>query len=384
MIGPRQEPSAVSFQRRGKLCNLDSPPDEVLRRIFDCLLEETTHPEFVVASITPHWRKVALGIPSLWTTVRVNHDRQISALGDILPRSKTLPLNVYIRLEAFKYRFFTEYIEAIDALLPHITRWRSLSITATNPVLYNIRNRIQRLAMPALESFELIQSDTGRIQHLGPFVFEPSVFRSLRVERTMIYAADATMLAGLTHIELVQSSLAMLDEHKLLSLEYPTPEQRAPSMTALQRLVLDASNPVPYGIPYSPAFSAAHLTSVCFTRLAAPSMDLVQALSHVYGTALAAPVLTELTITEIHGHALVMLLAVVRATRFPTLRALTLADIDTAGIDDQVVHAFAGGVAQLALARLDATPILTRLADPAVWPSLERIELDGAEVPRPQ
>ncbi|KAJ7436819.1 hypothetical protein FB451DRAFT_186333 [Mycena latifolia] len=384
MSKAEQEFRAVSFPRR---LNLDSPPDEVLRRIFGHLvnLGGLDHPELLVASITHHWREVALGTPSLWTTIHVNHDRQISALGDILPRSKTLPLNISIRLDAFRYRFFTEYNEAIDALLPHIARWRSLSITATNPVLHSIRNRIQRQPMPALESLELVQSDTGRVQHLGPFVFEPSVFRSLRLERTMMYAADATLLAGLTHIELVESSLAMLDENKLLSLEYPTSDPRPPSMTALEHLVLDASNPAIDGLTYSPAFSAANLTHVSFARLEAPSMDIVQALSHVYGIALAAPALAELAIADIHGQALVMLLAVVRATRFPALRSLALAGIETAGIDDFTIRrALAGGVVHLSLARLDPAPILSCLADPAVWPTLERIELDGVEIARPQ
>ncbi|KAJ7754370.1 hypothetical protein DFH07DRAFT_743792 [Mycena maculata] len=362
--------------------NLDSLSDEVLSRVFG-YLQDSEQPH-LIASITHHWREVAVGIPRLWTSVRITHDRQVSVLQDILVRSKDFPLNIYIRLDAFRYRFCTEYSEAIDFLLPHSARWRTLTIIATNPVLHNIRNRIHRQALPALERLEIVQSDTGPIQHLGPFDFEPSVFRSLRLERTMIYAADATLLAGLTHIELVESSLAMLDEHKLLSAEYPTPEPRPPSMTALTHLVVDASNPATDGLSYSPAFSATHLTSVSLARLGAPSMDLVQALSHVYGTALAAPALRMLTIADIADHALVMLLAIVRATRFPLLTRLSLAGIDTTTIDDRVVRAFAGGVSELVLARLDPAPLATHLKDPDVWPALERIELDGTEVPRPK
>ncbi|KAJ7023582.1 hypothetical protein C8F04DRAFT_1401629 [Mycena alexandri] len=372
-----------SLQRQ----NLDSLSDEVLRRIFDYIQSsaEYSHPQLLLASVTHHWRELAIGIPSLWTTIRINHDRQISALGEILLRSKNLPVAIYIRLDAFRYRFFTEYLDAIDALVPHIARWRSLSIIATNPVLHNIRNRIQNQPMLALEHFELVQSDSGRIQHLGPFIFEPSVFRSLRLERTMMYAADASLLAGLTHIELVQSSLAMLDEHKLLSLEYPTHEPRPPSMLALQHLVLDASNPVHEsdGLPYSPAFTSNNLASVSFAHLAAPSMDLVQALSRVYGTALSAPHLRCVSIADIAGHALVMLLSVVRSLAFPLLDRLELAGIDTAGIDDRVMCAFTKGVRELVLARLDAGPILGRLVDPTVLPVLERIELDGVEIFRP-
>jgi hypothetical protein len=117
--------------------NLDSPADEVLRRIFGYIQfsAEVVHPELIIASTTHHWREVALKIPSLWTTVRVNHDRQISVLGDILLRSQNLPLDIYIRLETFKYRFFTDYMEAVNLLSPHVARWRLLSVIAMNPVL---------------------------------------------------------------------------------------------------------------------------------------------------------------------------------------------------------------------------------------------------------
>ncbi|KAF7343121.1 F-box domain-containing protein [Mycena venus] len=301
--------------------NLDSLSDEVLRRIFGYIQSsaDTTHPEILIASVTHHWRELAIKSPSLWTTIRINHDRQISVLSDILLRSQNLPLSIYVRLDAFRYRFFTEYLVAIDILIPHVARWQLLSVTATNPVLHLLSGRIHLLPMPALEHFELVQCDTGQIQHLGPFIFEPSTFHTLRLERTMMYAADASLLAGLTHIELKDSSLAMLDEHKLLSLEYPNLEARAPSMVALRHIVLEGSNPAhDRGPAYSPSFSPAHLTSLSIARLAAPSMDLVQALSRFYGTALSAPALRYLSIKEIQGHALVMLLSVLPRGYTPT------------------------------------------------------------------
>ncbi|KAJ7838015.1 hypothetical protein B0H14DRAFT_3459798 [Mycena olivaceomarginata] len=227
---------------------------------------------------------------------------------------------------------------AIDLLVPHVARWRLLSIIATNPVLHLLTTQIHVLPLTALEHLELVQSDTGHIQHF-----------------------DASLLARLTHMELKESSLAMLDEHKLLSLDYPPSEARTPSILALQHLVLDASNPVPdRGMPYSPAFSALALL----------------------GTALAAPALHHLTIADIHGHALVMLLSVIRAATFPHLDRLTLASIDTSGVDERVIGAFTEDVAELVLARLDPAPLFRHLLVPAVWPTLRRIELDGVEVPR--
>ncbi|KAJ6513689.1 hypothetical protein C8R47DRAFT_1033332 [Mycena vitilis] len=365
--------------------DLNSPPDEVLSHIFGYLIQpsdELMHLGLLLASVTHHWREVAFRTPFLWTTIRINHDRQMSVLEGTLLRSQQLPLNIYIRLEAFRYRFFSEYTQAIDALVPHAARWRLLSVTATNPVLHTIRNRIRSLPLTALEDLELVQCDTGIIQHLGPFTLEPTVFKHLRLERAMMYTADATMLAGLTHISLKESSLAMLDEHRLLSLEYPTNEQRPPSMVALTHLVLDASCPATDGLPYSPAFSPAHLTSVTFARLAAPSMDRVQALSRMYGTALGGRALRRLAIADMQGHALVMLLSVVRTVAFPALERLALAGIETVGIDERVVRAFAEGVEELVLERLEAGPIFGWLADPAVLPALRRIELDGVEVDR--
>ncbi|KAJ6555555.1 hypothetical protein B0H10DRAFT_2122668 [Mycena sp. CBHHK59/15] len=302
----------------------------------------------LLTSLTKRWRDLAVSLPSLWTAVRINHDRHLSVLAEIISRSKTLPIDIYIRLEAYKYRFSTEYEDAIDALIAHITRWRSLTIVATNPVLHHIRDRIQGILMPALEHFELIQCDTGPVHHLGPFVFDPSVFTSLRLERTMMYPADASLLVGIKSIELVESSLAMLDEQKLLSL----------AMTSVERLVVIASNPVTHGLSYSPAFYPMHLTSVTFARLEAPSMDLVQALSHVYGTALSSP------------------------RSFSALHTLSIAAIDMDGFDDKVMDAFSV-VTHLSLARVDAGPILRRLADPVWWPALSRMELDGVVVARP-
>jgi hypothetical protein len=111
-------------------------------------------------------------------------------------------------------------------------------------------------------------------------------------------------------------------------------------------------------------------------------MDLVQALSRMYGTALSAPALRHLAIADIHGHALVMLLSVLRSIAFPPLERLALESIDTSGIDDRVMSAFAAGVAELILARLEPAPLLGRLVDPAVWPMLQRIEFNGVEVSR--
>ncbi|KAF7367021.1 F-box domain-containing protein [Mycena sanguinolenta] len=365
--------------------SLDSPPDEVLRRIFDCILLSTdvSHPELLIASVTHHWREVALKIPSLWTTVRIHHDRHISVLGDYLHRSQNLPLSIYIRLKAFRYRFVSDYMEALDLLIPHVERWRLFSVTATNPVLHLLCTRIYPLSLTGLENLELVQSDKGQIQHLGPFIFNPSIFRTLRLERTMLYPADASLLSGLTIIDLKQSSLAMLDEHKLLSIEYPTPEPRRPSIKALAHLELDGSNPVTdLGLPYSPAFSATHLTSLTIARLTAPSLDRVQALSRFYGTALSGPALRYLAIEDIAGHALVMLLSVLRTMNFPPLKRFALAGIDTAGIDDRIMAAFTQGVEELVLARLDYKPLLGRLAVPSLLPDLTHIELDGVRVSR--
>ncbi|KAJ6623703.1 hypothetical protein B0H10DRAFT_2009232 [Mycena sp. CBHHK59/15] len=375
MLQVEDKTESMGFHRRPL-------PDEVLRRIFLYIHQLSERNPLLLTSLTKRWRDLAVSLPSLWTAVRINHDRHLSVLAEIISRSKTLPIDIYIRLEAYKYRFSTEYEDAIDTLIAHITRWRSLTIVATNPVLHHIRDRIQGILMPALEHFELIQCDTGPVHHLGPFVFDPSVFTSLRLERTMMYPADASLLVGIKSIELVESSLAMLDEQKLLSLAYPTMEPRPPSMTSVERLVVIASNPVTHGLSYSPAFYPMHLTSVTFARLEAPSMDLVQALSHVYGTALSSPVLQVLEIADIHGHALVMLLAVIRSRSFSALHTLSIAAIDMDGFDDKVMDAFSV-VTHLSLARVDAGPILRRLADPVWWPALSRMELDGVVVARP-
>ncbi|KAJ7061178.1 hypothetical protein C8F01DRAFT_1139102 [Mycena amicta] len=362
---------------------LDSPPDEVITRIFSFTLipESSHHAGLRVAGVTPRWRQLALNTPFLWNKLLLSHDREPSVLQEIITRSQSLPLEVEIRLEAFRFRFQTEYTESLDILVSQIHRWRSFTVFATNPVLHTIRNRIQGVTMPLLEHLQLVQTDNGQIQHLGPLVFDSTVFRSLHLERTMIYAEDCTMLAGITYMKLIESSLAMLDENKLLSLEYPgaTTHPRAPSMTRLEHIHLDSTNPTGTtdGLPYSPAFDPANITSVSLFRLVAPSFDGVQALSRFYGVVLRSPSLRILSIADIHGHALVMLLPVIRSLRFPPLQRLSFTEIDTDGIDDRVVDAFAAGVTELVLAKLDSGPFLSRRK---MWLGLERFEIDGVEV----
>ncbi|KAJ7846213.1 hypothetical protein B0H14DRAFT_3867847 [Mycena olivaceomarginata] len=104
----------------------------------------------------------------------------------------------------------------------------------------------------------------------------------------------------------------------------------------------------------------------------APSMDRVRALSRLFGTALGAPALPHLTFADIHGHALVMFLSVIRGATFPHLSRLTLVTIDTAGINGRVICAFTAGVTELVLARLDPAPLFRRLSVPTVWPTPRR------------
>ncbi|KAJ7494968.1 hypothetical protein FB451DRAFT_1477304 [Mycena latifolia] len=163
--------------------------------------------------------------------------------------------------------------------------------------------------------------------------FEPSMFRSLRLERAMIVARhESTPLA-----------------------QVPCRRAAPPSMVALQHLTVHASNPAPEGLLYTPAFSATHVIFASIARLTTPSMDLVQALSRAFGTALAsAPALHYISIADVCGDTLVMLLPfVLRSERIPALKG--------AGIDDQFMAAFAGSVEQLVLARLDPAPLLSRL-----------------------
>ncbi|KAF7300086.1 F-box domain-containing protein [Mycena kentingensis (nom. inval.)] len=350
----------------------DSIPDEVVLRVFSF----TTASGITLSALTQRWRQLALATPVLWQNLCIKHDRDPAVLSRLVSRTGTVPLDIEIRLEAFRYRFCTDYAKSLELLVAEIARWRSLRVFATNPVLHTIRNRIASVPMPQLEHLELVQTDTGQVQHMGPFILEGDVFRSLVLERTTIFAGDATMLVGLRRIRLVGSSLAMVDENKLLSLEHPasTPDPRPPSMAVLEEIALDGTNPAPDGLSFSPSFSPTNITTVSLARLVAPSLDIVQALSRFYGAVLSSPALRRLSISDIHGHALVMLLSVVRSRQFPALERLEFTDIDTAGINDGVVHAFADGVDELILRKLDPEPFVSRKA---LWVRLPRIELDG-------
>nr|GAT57568.1 predicted protein [Mycena chlorophos] len=330
-------------------------PEEVLGHVFSTInsLDASMPSGLRLAAVGRQWRRLALKTPALWTTVVVTHDKQPDLLQELVLRSASLSLDVEIRLEAFRYRFDTAYTKQLDILVAEIHRWRSLAVYTTNPVLRTIRNHIQGVLMPLLQHLRVVQTDTGQVQHLGPFLFDPGVFCTLHLERTMIYAEDCTMLAGLSRVQLTESSLAMLDENKLLSLSQPTGsnDPREPSIIALEEIYIDGSNPTPDGLPYCPSFSSQHITTVSLSRLVAPSMDTVQALSRFYGAVLGSPVLQSVVIADIHGHALTMLFSVIRNTQFPKLRLLVLSEVDMtrASVDDGFLAAFAAGVEHLFL-----------------------------------
>ncbi|CAK5268825.1 unnamed protein product [Mycena citricolor] len=339
------------------MARLISLSDEIYSRIFRHVVNDTEPPnspgELLLASVARRWRDLALRTAEFWTTVRITHDRDLPpSISTRLSRTDGLPLDIYIRLEQYRYRVCTEYTEGVDLLIHHIGRWRSLHVQATNPVLHMIRLRIQNLRMPVLERLAFIQTSTGPMQHIGPLALNPAVFRALHLERAMIFPSDASLLGGLTTIELVQSSLAMLDEQKLLSVEYPTQDSRLPSMINLERLSVDGSNPTREGLPFSPAFSPAHLTFVRVARLHAPSMDRVQALSRFFGTAFSSPVLRVLEVEEITGFAWTMLLSVISAVGFPAMEKVVLKAVDGSGVDVNFLASFEDGLETLVLADL--------------------------------
>ncbi|KAJ6557746.1 hypothetical protein B0H19DRAFT_1290845 [Mycena capillaripes] len=136
---------------------------------------------------------------------------------------------------------------------------------------------------------------------------------SLRLERAMVCAPDAPQLACLMRVELVGSSLAVLDENTLSrSSTLPTaphfprqqPRPRAVALNAcLQRDAL--------------AYDL-HFHSPPHPGLTAPSMDLMQALSRFFGTALtsaSALGYIMISIADVRSDALVIFLSVLRSLK---------------------------------------------------------------------
>jgi hypothetical protein len=112
--------------------SIETLPNEILAYIFTLGASSRPGPfdelpfPLLVSCVTHRWRDVAIGTPSMWSTLvfttSAHSDRWCAALW--LPRSGVHPLDITIDLVGRAKEGI------MDLIMPHIARWRRLSVKA--------------------------------------------------------------------------------------------------------------------------------------------------------------------------------------------------------------------------------------------------------------
>ncbi|KAI5885016.1 uncharacterized protein SCHCODRAFT_01257291 [Schizophyllum commune H4-8] len=148
---------------------------DVLSEIFsfvcdDCILTSRTSTPVVLPHVSRFWRALALGCPTLWSSIHIGDcpyivmdgeraiflDRVARAVHMYLARSNSVPIDFECR---YLYATAKDLRSAIGFIVDHSLRWRRISISAD--LLQFLDGA--RGHLPLLESAEVMDADCGDI-----------------------------------------------------------------------------------------------------------------------------------------------------------------------------------------------------------------------------
>ncbi|KAF8628038.1 hypothetical protein AX15_004153 [Amanita polypyramis BW_CC] len=408
-------------------CHIGMFPNEILYMIFGYFSRLSSSgrgqvpPIVLLSHISRLWRHVAFSVPALWDRLHVYSVRHPDVLRAVLARS--LRRSLSIRIELPKTIFWSgdeipEFDETCRVLVEQLPRIRSLSITARNFTLRRFTDKVLvNTSLPHLQHLELVSCLDSSLAVLGPFNFNPHVFVSLRIERTMIQVKDGGCLSGLQSLIIWEAPLTYLDERKIPSFTYPlTPmnwyaDSPPPSLSHLVSLKIHMPllHPVPgrtaapimnsHGLPiqplpFAPSFREDILRSVTLSSLSLSKMAYhaeatSDALARLFFIISIAE-LVELNLIDLRDQAAEGFLQAlsIHHCRFSHLRVLRL---DAVRIDQIVQHQeviglenfralFSGAfpvLGEVRLSRLNPAPLVETLSKVAIWPMLRSVVYDG-------
>ncbi|KAK0184954.1 hypothetical protein F5146DRAFT_210206 [Armillaria mellea] len=170
----------------GPICRL---PLELLAEIFErtvstgdsSWLASTREAPWILGHVSSTWRKVALSLPSLWSSISVDNHHTVQMLKAALTRSGTAPLTLRLYLSFMTVDQMTEFYLI---LCNERHRWKSISIT-----LESYRSSAARpfasLLLPAdypiLESFDLLMDVPFHVTLPAGFFDRAPMLRYIRM-----------------------------------------------------------------------------------------------------------------------------------------------------------------------------------------------------------
>ena len=213
---------------------IHSLPIELVARIFAIGVQDQGEPdaievgahrfEVLVSHVCQYWRQTALSTPSLWTTIFFRSVPHMTRAREYLIRSKEHLLDIDVDTcsekehEAGYTLFRKEFTQVFDIVVPHIDRWRSLTLKVRDLECKAGARHVLSRCGPAnhLERLKLWHiEDWGTAERLytaiGPppvVVFNGSLpsLRSISLIGVNLPWVNSPFLKGLTSIELALHS----------------------------------------------------------------------------------------------------------------------------------------------------------------------------------
>ncbi|KAJ3737802.1 hypothetical protein DFJ43DRAFT_28173 [Lentinula guzmanii] len=164
-------------------------PFEVFHSIFGYLVSEDRHQleagtsqkpiaSFTISQVSQRWRDIALGLPFIWTNIRIFHfrDSQRAMVKELLVRTKGLPLSITLKYN--KPLTAAQNKNCWDILLEIMScasRWETLRISVNEDLFAQICGNFGGRQAPILQRLELIILGFGKQPHrrMSPFIVSP-------------------------------------------------------------------------------------------------------------------------------------------------------------------------------------------------------------------
>jgi hypothetical protein len=128
----------------------------------------TTGVPLLLCSVCRRWRQVALAVPSLWSTIKLNKGHSTEFVTTWLSRSGTLPIGVSFVLEVPRFRPRKSY-KHFNILFPLSHRWQYLELRVLPGGTFRYLKSLSSDALPSLETLSINHEGNLWAYEASPF-----------------------------------------------------------------------------------------------------------------------------------------------------------------------------------------------------------------------
>jgi F-box-like len=164
-------------------------PDELLIEIFRlCFVDvelflppTAVDVPLLLCNVCRRWRDIAVTVPVLWSTIKLNKKHSARFISTWLSRAGTLPIGVSFILEPPKFRPRKSH-RHFDILVPLSHRWQYLELRILPGASFRLLRDLSSDVLPSLEVLNVIDE--------GNFRPEPSPFGNVFQSAPRLHSVD--------------------------------------------------------------------------------------------------------------------------------------------------------------------------------------------------